>query len=229
VSTGLPWVTLKEATSLDGRIALASGASRFITGAAARRVAMALRLASDAVLVGIETVLADDPQLTARRGSRVAKPLVRAVLDSRLRTPPRARLLEAGRAGRVWVYAAPDAPAARRRALERRGASVVNIPAPGGKLDMTAVLKHLGGLGVGRLLVEGGGKVAATLVSQGLADRVVYHVAPRLLGGDARAAVGALGLERLTEAPELVQVEVERAGRDLIVSGMLSRPGRHSL
>jgi diaminohydroxyphosphoribosylaminopyrimidine deaminase/5-amino-6-(5-phosphoribosylamino)uracil reductase len=183
---------------------------------------MRLRHLSDAVMVGIETVLADDPELTARRRGRVAKPLVRAVLDAGLRTPPGGRLLASQDGGQVCVFTAPDAPPARRRALERGGASVVTVPAGESGLDLTAVLRQLGGLGVGRLLVEGGGRVAASLIAEGLVDRVVYHVAPRLLGGDARGAVGRLGLGRLADAPELVDVTVERAGRDILVDGRLA-------
>jgi diaminohydroxyphosphoribosylaminopyrimidine deaminase/5-amino-6-(5-phosphoribosylamino)uracil reductase len=219
ITSGLPWVTLKQAVSLDGRIAMGSGESQFITGPAARRLAMQLRLTNDGLLVGVNTVLADDPQLTARRGRLPAKGIVRAVLDSRLKTPVGARLLKSVQRSPVYVFCSEQAPRPRRRALEGLGAKVVAIPvAAGTGLDVRAALLHLGGRGVGRLLVEGGGQVAASLLAAGLVDEVVWHLAPRFLGSEARPAVGPLGLSRLADAGLLGQVESRSWGWDLIVT-----------
>ena len=227
VSCGLPYVTLKEAVSLDGRIALASGHSRWITGAGARRLAHVLRRESDAVLVGLGTALADDPELSVRRGARIVKPVLRVVLDAGLRLPASARLLrQAASAGPVRVYCSRSAGRRRRLKLEACGASVAVVPSRSGRLNLEAVLRDLGSRGVGRLLVEGGGEVAASFLGRGLVDRVVLHMAPIFLGGDARAAVAGLGLSRLAEVPRLVTWTSRRVGRDLILEGEV-RTGVH--
>jgi diaminohydroxyphosphoribosylaminopyrimidine deaminase/5-amino-6-(5-phosphoribosylamino)uracil reductase len=228
VRSHIPYVTLKEAVSLDGRIALASGRSRYLSGVAARRLSQRLRWETDAILVGIGTALADDPALSARRGGRVVKPLVRAVVDTALRIEPSARLLRGlAVAGPVRVYTAAGAGAKRCRELETRGAVVVEVPRRRGRVDLDAVLADLGRVGVGRLLVEGGGEVAASLFREGLVDRLVLHMAPIVLGGDARPAVGALGIAALEDAPRLTRWTSRSVGSDRVLEGEVSRVHRH--
>ncbi len=221
---GRPFVVLKLASSLDGRIATAAGESRWITGPEARAAVHRLRARMDAVMVGAETALADDPELTARRGDRVVHRPVRVVVDSRLRVPPRARPYR-GEAGRSWVLCAPRAPSARRRALEAGGVRVLEVPARAGGVDLSRALRLLAREGLGELLVEGGGKLAAALLRGGLVDELHWFSAPRLLGGDGRPALGELGVRVLSRAPALHDVRMRRVGRDLHWTGRL-RPER---
>jgi len=213
---GRPFVALKLATSLDGRIATAAGESRWITGPQARAAVHALRARADAILVGSGTALADDPALTARRGGRVVHAPLRVVLDSRLRTPPEARLFAGGRA---LALCAAAAPRARRRALEAQGVRVVPVPGAPGALDLRRALARLAAAGPTEVLVEGGGRVAASLLRAGLVDEVHWFLAPRLLGADARPALGPLGLAALARAPRLGDVRVRRLGEDWYLRG----------
>ena len=228
VSARLPFVTAKFAASLDGRIATASGEARWITGEAARHLAHLLRHQHDAVLVGAGTVLADDPQLTARLPDREARQPLRVVVDSRLSTPVTSRLI--GSDGRSLIATTEAAPARARHALEARGARVEAFPvAADGRVPLRAVLAMLAAEGRISVLVEGGARVHGSLFAEGLADRVVALLAPRIIGGaSAPAAVGGPGALHLADAPELHGVRVERAGADIVVSGSTraGHPGR---
>jgi len=199
-----PAFTLKAAITLDGKIATVAGRSKWITGDAARADVMRLRDRHDAVLVGVGTVLADDPRLTARvperRDPRGRQP-IRIVVDSRLRTPPSARVLP-GRSGpRTVIACGPAAPAAREAALVARGAEVWRLRAhPGGRVDLRALAIRLGKAGVTSVLVEGGGEIHAYMMERGLADEVVLYVAPKVVGGPAPSWVGGSGLASLAAA-----------------------------
>ncbi len=221
---GRPFVMLKLASTLDGRIATASGESRWITGPEARAAVHRLRARVDAVVVGSETALADDPELTARRGERVIHRPVRVIVDSRLRVPPGARAYR-GEAGRSLVLCAPRAPATRRRALEAGGVRVLEVPRRAGGVDLARALRRLAREGLSELLVEGGGSLAAALLRGGLVDELHWFSAPRLLGGNGRAALGDLGVRALSRAPELHDVRVRRVGHDLHWTGRLRPPG----
>jgi diaminohydroxyphosphoribosylaminopyrimidine deaminase/5-amino-6-(5-phosphoribosylamino)uracil reductase len=226
VERGRPWVTLKLAASLDGRIATASGESRWITGAPARAFVHRLRARSDAIGIGAGTALADDPELSARRGERVVHRPVRVLFDPRLRVPPGARVLRAS-AERTWFVCSSTAPARRRRALEARGARVLALrPGRDGRPPLGAALARLGAEGIGTLLVEGGGVLAAALLREGLVDDLVWIAAPLVLGADARPAVGPLAVARLARAPRLPRARVRRLGADVVVEARLRREGR---
>jgi diaminohydroxyphosphoribosylaminopyrimidine deaminase/5-amino-6-(5-phosphoribosylamino)uracil reductase len=217
VRRGRPLVTLKLATTLDGRIAMASGESRWITGTAARARAHLLRARHDAVMVGIGTVLADDPQLTCRLDGLGARSPVRIVLDRQLRTPPTARLLAGVGAAPVWLVAAAAADRNRRRMLEANGAKVIEVAEAGDDgLALAAVLAALAARGITRLLVEGGARLAAGLLKARLVDRLAWFHAPRLIGGDGVAAVGALGIAALADAPGFERASTEPVGDDLL-------------
>jgi diaminohydroxyphosphoribosylaminopyrimidine deaminase/5-amino-6-(5-phosphoribosylamino)uracil reductase len=218
VERGRPFVMLKLASTLDGRIATAAGESRWITGPQARAAVHRLRAAVDGILVGAGTAAADDPALTARRGSRVVHRPVRVVVDAGLRIAPGARML-AGGDGRGWVLCSVRAPAARRRALEASGARVLPVASARGRIRLRPALRRLAREGLTEVLVEGGGELAAGLLSAGLVDEIHWFAAPRLLGGDARPALGPLRVSHLARAPRLDPIRVRRVGADVYVVG----------
>jgi diaminohydroxyphosphoribosylaminopyrimidine deaminase/5-amino-6-(5-phosphoribosylamino)uracil reductase len=207
VERGRPHTTLKLAATLDGRIATAAGESRWITGPEARAWVHRLRGRVDAVAVGSGTALADDPLLTARR----------VVIDSKLRTPPNARLIRAGEPGSAWILTTRDAAAVRAARLEGAGARVERVRGSASGVDLRAAWRRLGALGVNDLLVEGGGELAASLLRAGLADRLCLLLSPKLIGADGRPVLGPLGLGRLADAPELRDPQVRKLGRDLLL------------
>jgi diaminohydroxyphosphoribosylaminopyrimidine deaminase/5-amino-6-(5-phosphoribosylamino)uracil reductase len=218
VQRARPWVRLKSAVSLDGRSALNNGRSQWITGAAARADGHAWRKRASAVLTGVGTVLDDDPRLDVRLVETPRQPL-RIVVDSRLETPTTARILDLP--GTVLIVAArPDA--ARETALRERGAEIVFIPGPSGKVDLPALLKLLAERGVNELHVEAGHKLAGSFVREGLVDEYLVYLAPKLLGiGRELAAFGPL--ERLEDGPDLHFVDVSPIGDDL---RLIARPRR---
>lgn len=200
-----PAVTLKLATSLDGRIATASGESRWITGEAARLEGHRQRAAHDAIMVGVETVLTDDPELTARLPGRPVDQPLRVVLDSRLRTPPTARVASGGDS--LILTVSEPRPV---------GAAVIErVEAEDDRPGVVACLAALRRRGVSSLLIEGGGQVAASFLRAGLVDRLEWFRAPVLLGGEGRPCVAALALARLSDAPRFRRLAVAPCGDDL--------------
>ncbi|MGE0119639.1 MAG: bifunctional diaminohydroxyphosphoribosylaminopyrimidine deaminase/5-amino-6-(5-phosphoribosylamino)uracil reductase RibD [Dongiaceae bacterium] len=216
VSQERPLVSLKLATSLDGRIATRTGDSRWITGDAARRRAHLLRATHDAILIGSGTALADDPELTCRLPGLADQSPVRVVLDRGLRLPESAKLLATAGAVPSWIIAAATGDAARKAALEGRGAQVIEVPAVGDRLSLTDTLQALGERGITRLLVEGGSALTASLLQQDLVDRVYWFRSGAVIGGDGLAAVGGLAVERLTDARRFARVEMETIGADVL-------------
>jgi diaminohydroxyphosphoribosylaminopyrimidine deaminase/5-amino-6-(5-phosphoribosylamino)uracil reductase len=222
-----PFVTVKSAMTLDGKIATASGESKWITGEAARAEGMKLRRGADAILVGVNTVLADDPALTARSISNLKSPisnprLRRIILDSRARTPLTARVVSDEFAALTTIVVTKAAPARRVAALAKR----VNVwIAPGkNRVNLRWLLKKLGHENVLNLLVEGGGEVNAAFLPGGFAHRVVFFYAPKILGGrDARKAVAGVGARSLAEALTLREIEWQRVGEDLTMTALVSR------
>ena len=207
---GRPWLRMKVAVSLDGRSALADGTSQWITGTAARADGHAWRKRAAAVLTGVGTVRDDDPRLDVRLVETVRQPL-RVIVDSRLATPPTARILAPP--GEVLVYAAID-DRARRSALEAHGAEVALAPSPSGKVDLAAMVADLGRREINELHVEAGEKLNASLLAAGLVDELLVYVAPKLLG-DGRGLAALPPLARLDDALGFAFVDVARIGDDL--------------
>nr|WP_263965915.1 bifunctional diaminohydroxyphosphoribosylaminopyrimidine deaminase/5-amino-6-(5-phosphoribosylamino)uracil reductase RibD [Roseomonas sp. SXEYE001]MCV4206865.1 bifunctional diaminohydroxyphosphoribosylaminopyrimidine deaminase/5-amino-6-(5-phosphoribosylamino)uracil reductase RibD [Roseomonas sp. SXEYE001] len=198
----LPMVTLKLATTLDGRIATRTGESQWITGPEARRLAHALRGSHDAVMAGSGTLLADDPELTCRLPGYAPMPTVRVIADARLRTPPGARLFNSE--APVWIATRPGHDPAALAALEQRGAALLDVPAAsGGGLEPEALLRILAARGITRLMVEGGAVLGASLLRAGLVDRLAWFAAPSLMGGDGLSGLESLGVECLDQMPRL--------------------------
>ena len=199
-----PRVTLKLATSLDGRIAMASGESQWITGEQARLQGHRLRGCHDAILVGVETVLSDNPALTTRVAGEDLPDPQRVVLDSRLRTPADARLLDG-----AWVFTTAEP-------RELGGGQVLQVEAgQDGRPDPSAVLLALGARKISSVLIEGGGRVAASFVKAGLVDVIEWFRAPVLLGHEGRPAIAALGFDRLSDTPRFRRLAVSPLGDDL--------------
>jgi diaminohydroxyphosphoribosylaminopyrimidine deaminase / 5-amino-6-(5-phosphoribosylamino)uracil reductase len=205
-------VTLKLATSLDGRIATATGESRWITGPEARAEVHRLRAAHDAVLAGIETVLADDPELTVRLDGHTGPQPARVVLDSRQRIPLTAKLVQTARTVPTYVVCtsepSPD--------LADAGVRVLRVEAVGdGRPELEAALEALRGVGLTSIMVEGGGQVAASFLRCDLVDRIEWFRAPMLLGAEGRPGIGALALSELAAAPRFRRTEARPVGGDL--------------
>jgi diaminohydroxyphosphoribosylaminopyrimidine deaminase/5-amino-6-(5-phosphoribosylamino)uracil reductase len=228
-----PFVTVKAAMTLDGKIATASGEAKWITGEKARAYGVHLRRGADAILVGINTILADNPRLTFRKtkgGTQKTetKRLRRIVLDAKARTPLTAKIVSDGQAASTTIVVSKLAPRKRVAALAKR----VNVlvaplakPAIGNRqsaIDLRWLLKRLGAENVTSLLVEGGGEVNASFLLGGFAHRVAFFYAPKILGGrDARKAVAGDGARRLDEIVQLRDVEYRRLGPDLLLTARL--------
>lgn len=214
--TGMPFVRVKIAASLDGRTALANGESRWITSEAARQDVQYGRARSSAVLTGIGTILADDPAMTVRLGESDRQPL-RVVLDSRLRMPLAARVIDG--AGKVLVIATqPDA--ARREALQQRGVEVALAPQADGRPELQAVLRMLASRGANEVWVEAGATLAGAFLGAGLFDELMVYVAPTLLGPGARALADLPPLEALGQRPRLRFTALRPVGEDLCITAV---------
>ena len=218
-TTGLPFVIAKFAASLDGRIAAASGDSRWISGPQSLQWAHEQRTTVDAIMVGANTILVDNPQLTARPGGQESErqPL-RVVVDSGDRTPANACVLQGP--GRALIATSEGSEPSWRQALEAAGAEVLVLPGDGDSLDLGALLKALAERGVLSLLVEGGGILLGSVFDQGLVDKVQVIIAPMIIGAaKAPAAVAGRGAHRLAQAWRLRDVTVERLGDDILITG----------
>ena len=216
VEQARPLVTLKIAHSLDGHSAAASGESQWITSEEARRYGHMLRAQHDAILVGIETVLADDPLLTCRLAGLEGRSPLRVVLDSRLRLAEHFRLVQTATAVASLVF---TTAAEERSALSDLGVEVLRVGGDArGRPDIDAVLAALAGRGITRLLVEGGASVQASFINRGRADRLEIFSAPMLLGAAGRSSVGALAALGLEEAPRFVRESIRVFGPDVLES-----------
>ncbi len=220
VTTGLPFVSAKFAISLDGKLATRVGDSRWISGEQSREHVHQLRQAVDAIMIGVNTLLADDPQLTARdkSGQSLKSQPLRVIVDSQARTPPEARVF--GEPGRTLVATTSAAKVARTKKLEKAGAEVLALPSKDGLVNIGELLGELGRREITSVLVEGGGTLLGAFFEQGLVDRVIAFVAPVIIGGkEAKLAVGGEGAQRISQALRLSHVTVERFGDDVMITG----------
>lgn len=216
IRLGRPLVTLKLATTLDGKIATRAGESQWITGAAAREATHALRGTHDAVLVGVGTVVADNPELTCRLPGFRRLPVVRVVVDSHLRTPLMTKLVVTANTDPTWIIHRGGVPSDRQEAF--RGAGVRLLPVPGGErgVDLAAGLAALGAAGITRLMVEGGAQIAAGLLRDGLVDRLAWFHAPSVMGGDGWPAAQAFGVTSLAAMPRFIRTSSRVIGDDML-------------
>lgn len=224
MQTGKPFVVLKAALSLDGKLATRTGDSRWITGDPARRRVHEIRNTVDAVIVGIGTVLKDDPMLTVRLGGAEDRDPLRVVVDTRGRLPATAKLLQSG-CQRPLIAVGPRITEARLRQLQECGAEVIVLPAGAGGISLPHLITELGRRAITSVMIEGGGRLATAVLQAGVVDKLVLMFAPILIGGKkAPTLLQGEGIEKLTEALCIKQLTVERIGDDVLLEGYLIEP-----
>ena len=211
VTRGVPWVTLKIAASLDGRTAMANGESQWITSEEARQDAHRLRASSSAIITGIGTVLRDDPQMTARTDDVSRQPL-RVILDRRLSTPEKSRILESE--GDVLIMTSPE-HVAEGEIYRQKNVEVIGCPLRHGSLDLTAAMRELGSREINSLMLEAGSRLCGSMLAARLVDEMVIYLAPNLLGADARGMFEIPGLESIQDKHCFHFSDVRQVGRDL--------------
>lgn len=226
VRTRRPFVVLKIAATLDGRIATRTGDARWVTGPAARAHVHYLRHAMDAIMVGIGTVVADDPQLTTRMEDGRGVDPMRIVLDTHLRMSDKSRMLSEPSGADTWLVCKPDAAEADCARLNAQGARLIKVPLQRGRIDMIELMSKLGAMGVTSVLIEGGAQVAASALQSGVVDKVLFFYAPKILGGDDGVPmIRGKGPEMMSASQILHEVDVSRVGEDILVSGYLRPVG----
>lgn len=216
VRHGRPLVTLKLASTLDGRIATRAGESKWITSDAARRAVHAMRGRHDAIMVGVGTALADDPDLTCRLPGFRPNPIVRVVADSHLRLPLASRLVRTAAETPTWVLHRNGADPARRIAFTEAEIRLLDVGQAEPGIDLAQGLAALGEAGITRLLVEGGAQLAAALLRAKLVDRIAWFHAPSVMGGDGWPAAQAFGVQALAEMPKFVRTYAAPLGPDML-------------
>ncbi len=225
ITSGVPFVLAKFAMSLDGKIATKTGDSRWISGEESRRYVHCLRHQVDAIMVGVNTIIADDPQLTARagrEGGKAEKQPLRIIVDSRGRTPTTARVLQMP--GKTLVAVAGEIESAKAGALTQTGAEVLRLPSREEQVDLGELLRVLGKREVTSLLVEGGATLFGSLFEQDLVDKLLVFIAPIIIGGgEAKSSVEGKGVEKVAQAMSLSRVKVERLGDDVLISGYVRK------
>jgi diaminohydroxyphosphoribosylaminopyrimidine deaminase/5-amino-6-(5-phosphoribosylamino)uracil reductase len=224
ITTKRPFVFLKVAASLDGKIATVTGESRWITNQRSRLLVHELRDQVDAVMVGINTVLRDDPLLTTRLSSRIGKDPARIVVDSQLRLPLTAKVLDPSSTARVIIATTPAASCDKRRQLEAHGAEVLVIEGDGSRVPLGPLMDRLGAMLITSILLEGGGELHGSALKAGVVDKVLYFLAPKLIGGrSAPIAIAGEGFARLAEAVTLTRVQMKQLDEDLLIEGYVHR------
>jgi diaminohydroxyphosphoribosylaminopyrimidine deaminase / 5-amino-6-(5-phosphoribosylamino)uracil reductase len=226
ITTGTPFITAKYASSLDGKIATRSGDSHWITGEAARKEVQALRYISDAIIVGANTVITDNPHLTVRyneKGGTAKKQPLRVIVDGKASIPATAGIFS--EPGKTLVVTGEGVPPEKKKSYISAGAEVLELPwQTSDQVDLKLLMKILGGRQITSILVEGGGMLLGSLFDNGLVDKVVAFVAPIIIGGEgARTAVAGQGVGKIADSTRLKKVRVEAVGPDIMVSGYVER------
>ena len=223
ITTQYPFVILKSAISLDGKIATASGESQWITSEASRLKGHEVRAQVDAILVGVGTVLQDNPSLTARLPERQNEDPIRIVVDSRGRTPLEAKIFNPESNAGTLIAVTKNAPSEKIEALKSAGADVLTLEEAEGRVCLRALMRELGRKEITSVLIEGGGEINAAALQAGIVDKLMFFVAPKLIGGkDAPGPIGGVGIVRLAEAFELRDVKTSPIGTDFLIEGYLS-------
>ncbi len=222
VTRDRPMITLKLATTMDGKIATGTGESQWITGPEARHMAHVLRGRHDAVLAGVGTVMADNPELTCRIEGFRPTPVVRVIVDSHLRTPLTSKLAQTAAEVPLWFLVRDGVDPARRDAFAGIGAKVIDVAAGAAGVELTDSLTALAQEGLTRVLVEGGGQVAASFIRSDLVDRIAWFHAPAVMGGDGWPAVQGFGIEKLAMMPRFIRTRSIPLGSDMLTE--LKRP-----
>ncbi|MFC2035671.1 bifunctional diaminohydroxyphosphoribosylaminopyrimidine deaminase/5-amino-6-(5-phosphoribosylamino)uracil reductase RibD [Chloroflexota bacterium] len=227
IKTGLPFVTAKFAVSLDGKIATKNGDSQWISGSEARRYVHYLRYTADAIMVGANTVVADDPHLTCRyggKGGKARKQPLRVIVDGRVRTSATAQVFS--EPGKALLVAGKFLQPEEKEALIQAGAELLELPSEQESVDLERLLRVLGEREITSVLMEGGGILLGSLFDYGLVDKVVAFIAPIILGGDeAKTAVVGKGVDKVVDAIKLERISVEKFGEDLMISGYIKERG----
>lgn len=225
IVTGRPFVTMKAAMTLDGKIATRTGASRWISGERSREFGHRLRHQNDAIMAGIGTVLADNPRLTSRQPAEGRTPL-RVIVDSRARTPLDACVVT-GNYGRTLLAVTEEAPAERLAQLQEKGVEILRLPAgDAGRVPLSGLLDELGRREISSVLVEGGSTLNYALMAEDLVDKVCFFIAPLIFGGAAAPSpVGGAGVEAVGDAWHVRDVEISRCENDLLVTGYIVKAG----
>jgi len=225
ITKKIPFVILKAAVSLDGRIATRTGESRWITGEAARERAHEIRDTVDAVLVGVNTVITDNPSLTTRLNGREGRDPIRIILDTHLRTPLDARVIVNDSPAKTFIFAGGDVARERIKAYQERNVTVLVAKKGMHRIEFVQILEDLGVMEVSSLMIEGGAEVHASALKSGIVDRVVFFVAPKIIGGGgSREAIANLGVERIRDAMQIEHVHVEQVGEDVMIEGDVIKP-----
>ncbi|MCW5970010.1 MAG: bifunctional diaminohydroxyphosphoribosylaminopyrimidine deaminase/5-amino-6-(5-phosphoribosylamino)uracil reductase RibD [Blastocatellales bacterium] len=220
VTSGLPFIHLKLASSLDGRIATRTGDSRWVTGEEAREASQRLRHEYDAILIGIRTALLDDPLLTDRTGRQRRRALARFVLDAGLNLPVNSQLVRSAGDAPLIVFSSSGADSERRKALHARGVETVDMPCADGRLSPAEVFAEIARRDLTSVVVEGGSEVAGSLIAERLIDKLTIFYAPKIIGGRAAVpSIGGQGIERMSEALQLDEVDITCHGADWEITG----------
>ena len=220
ITRKIPFVTLKAAASLDGRIATRTGDSRWVSSSETRNYIHLLRGEHDAIMTGVDTIIRDDPLLTVRHANWRGKKITRVVLDSDLRFPLKARMLATLSMGKILVFTRPDAPAKKIEALTRKGVEVTAIPSASGGLNLNNVLFDLGKREIAGLLVEGGGRLVTSFLEAGLADKIFLTLSPKLIGGnEAPSFFEGEGIRNIGDALKVHKISYIKIGDEVIVEG----------
>jgi len=225
ITTGMPFVTVKFAVSLDGKIATKNGDSKWISGNEAKRYVHNLRYTTDAIMAGVNTILADDPQLTARccggKGGTAKKQPLRVIVDGKGRTPLTARVFS--QPGKALLALGKLVKPEGKTAWTEVGAELLELPSAEGLVDLEKLLRALGEQGITSVLVEGGGTLIGSLFDCRLVDKVIAFIAPIIIGGkEAKTAAGGKGVDKVVDSLKLERVSIERLGEDLMVCGYVA-------